>query len=1140
MSNPDQPAWLDAVGYIEVARTVEDGTRVMRGTAYLVGPQTAITCATVVQALLIAQAPGTAKSDAADTKKRKKNKKSKKERRSPRVEIRFPNASAKARIQQLGEEADFAVLELDEPLADVTPLTLATGAPPTMVSFSCAGFRDGPNRARAEVFGGVLASVAGTDDLQRPFATLVSPDLASAAAQEDHALAGSPVIVAGEVVGHVRWAILKPDSLDTPLAGLTAAVPVDAMELSPDAGPEPEPAAPRSIGEGYHVFWSIRRDDLARAEELKDELELAGFSSYLSSHEMVEGAELAQAEQRAAISARYRVLALSDAWLHGEEPHLDSTKPIRDMQGPGRVLVCRLDETPVPTEYSDFPLFDLSGPNGANRQALDALKDQLLIPDGKGPATVGETSASASDGPAWKTVEAASKALNEEIDRVSDDPEAVMELAGSWQRAGMPGAAVPLLAARRLRDSGRPHLALGVMDRLPDNPRTARQKAITLSKANRNRDAIDLLERLVDAGQADARTVEALGGRYKQEWLDTGKHRWALLRQAFETYLKAYRDYGRSSAGINAATLACLLGNNDESRALATEVWRSLPLDRQMDVWGNATLGEALLLRGDYDGALHAYGRAAVQAEGKWQQISTMKRQALLIIERLLTPQPDDTEVIRVEGGLKERLRLPPVVGFIGPRSVSSGSVDDGVWYQEEMWLRRLRTRALAKLKELDPGVVLFLMADEPDLVMAEQALSYGSRLELVLPYPLADVRYDFAAMGLAARFDRVVEPAEVVVLGARRIPDHERTEGLGRAAQAVVDRTIERARALGEVPHLVVFDVENMAQPGDAASTAASAWRASELEVDRVLVEDSDTSTDDAAQTREEDVGTNDDNADSDLGESGTGETHASTRGTESVVEGADAVRGRVKRQQDDAIRRLLDGNYAARHCLSIGIDQYQAMDNLRNAVSDAKGFAAQMRTFGFDVKRLLNEQATIRGMRAAVEDHFAERVAEDDLFVLFFAGHGESHEGQGYLVPVDANPKKSHFLKMTTVAEWVQDLKARHVLFILDCCFSGNAASGLGTGTRGDSHNARVVVTAGHAKQPVLDGGAADNHSVFSSALLAALRDETLRRADGSLTVRRLFDRTEEVVSSSTNPPQWPRLGKLPGDGGASIIFK
>lgn len=1155
MLSHDRPAWLNAVGYIEVARTVEGGTRVMRGTAYLIGPNKALTCATVVQALLLTSESEPTSSGEKASRKGKKKGKRKKKSPHPRVDIRFPHGTERARVTELGENADVAVLELEEAVADVTPLALSSGAPPTMVNFTCAGFVDRQHKKEPTTFSGVLASTTGTDDLQQSFATLVSPELAGAAARENHALAGSPVVVAGEVVGHVRWAILKPDSLNDPLAGLTAAVPVDAMGLSVATGSES--GSTRQSTESYHLFWSIRRADLARAEELKDELELAGFNSYLSSHEMVEGVELAPAERQAATGSRYRVLALSEAWLHGE-PHLDSTKPVRAM---GDVVVCRLDETPVPHEYSDYPFFDLSGPNGANEQAASALKDLLLIPSGEtSNGALGEGSGEDRSSAAWKTVEAASKALNREIDSVSDDPEAVMELAESWQRAGMPGAAVPLLAARRLRDAGRPNLALAVMDRLPNSPRTARQKAITLSKADRNGDAIDLLERLVDKGQADARTIEALGGRYKQEWLDTGRHRWGWLRRSFDTYLRAYRDNARPSAGINAATLARLLGNEVECQALANQVWRSLPLDGQMDAWGNATLGEALLLKGDFEGALSSYGRAAVQAQGKRQQIATMKSQALLILRHRLA-SGEDQAVVRAKEELERRLRLPPVVGLVGPRSVAPPSTDDGIWYHEDLWLRRLRAQARAKLQELDPGAVLILMADEPDLVLAEQALSYGARLELILPYPLADIRQDFDVLGLAARFDRVVEPAEVVPLGTRRIPSHERTAGLGRAAQAVVDRTIERANTLGEDPHLVVFEVEALAKPGDATSSAVATWLASGLDpVEPVQIVGDGSAAGEAVQAPEQgEAPAKDDPPTDPLGEAQpTGDppgevqsprhtesgTHRSvvveeTRSPEELAEEAARIRGRRKREE--TIRRLLDGNYNARHCLSIGIDLYQAMPRLRNAVSDAKGFAAQMRTFGFNVKRLLNEKATIQGMRAAVEDYFAKTVGEDDLFVLFFAGHGESDNGQGYLAPVDANPgTASHLIKMTTVAEWVRDLKARHVLFVLDCCFSGHAASGLGTGIPGEAHDARVVVTAGHAKQPVLDGGAADRHSVFSSALLEAFGDDSLRRSDGSLTLRRLFDRTEEAVLRATNPKQRPRLGKLPGDGGASIIFK
>ena len=106
----------------------------------------------------------------------------------------------------------------------------------------------------------------------------------------------------------------------------------------------------------------------------------------------------------------------------------------------------------------------------------------------------------------------------------------------------------------------------------------------------------------------------------------------------------------------------------------------------------------------------------------------------------------------------------------------------------------------------------------------------------------------------------------------------------------------------------------------------------------------------------------------------------------------------------------------YDRRHALVIGIDEYQdsGFQDLKYAVADARGVAEVLvRRFGFEADRvrlLLNEDATQDGMLEALEDWAGDttQVGKNDLFVLFFAGHGVTRDlgdqGKvGYLVPSD-----------------------------------------------------------------------------------------------------------------------------------------
>src|SRR5579864_1958319 len=89
-----------------------------------------------------------------------------------------------------------------------------------------------------------------------------------------------------------------------------------------------------------------------------------------------------------------------------------------------------------------------------------------------------------------------------------------------------------------------------------------------------------------------------------------------------------------------------------------------------------------------------------------------------------------------------------------------------------------------------------------------------------------------------------------------------------------------------------------------------------------------------------------------------------------------------------------------ARRIALVIGNDSYQNVPALKNARSDAKAIAAELKTVGFEVT--LKQDLTQRLMKAALRD-FKAQVAGGDEVVFYFSGHGVQFGGTNYLVPVD-----------------------------------------------------------------------------------------------------------------------------------------
>jgi len=86
--------------------------------------------------------------------------------------------------------------------------------------------------------------------------------------------------------------------------------------------------------------------------------------------------------------------------------------------------------------------------------------------------------------------------------------------------------------------------------------------------------------------------------------------------------------------------------------------------------------------------------------------------------------------------------------------------------------------------------------------------------------------------------------------------------------------------------------------------------------------------------------------------------------------------------------------------------------------------------------------------------DDDFAGGVESDDRVVIFYSGHGATREQRGrkpesgYFCPYDAESAKDRFdwtsmFQMDWFVQLVaQGIKARQLLFMFDCCFSGIAA--------------------------------------------------------------------------------------------------
>jgi len=246
------------------------------------------------------------------------------------------------------------------------------------------------------------------------------------------------------------------------------------------------------------------------------------------------------------------------------------------------------------------------------------------------------------------------------------------------------------------------------------------------------------------------------------------------------------------------------------------------------------------------------------------------------------------------------------------------------------------------------------------------------------------------------------------------------------------------------------------------------------------------------------------------------------------------------------------LDSGYANRHALVIGIDEYKDANfpRLKHAAADANAVADVLtQKYGFpvsNIKRLINTDATRDAIQSALDDWACDpdRTSEDDLFVIYFAGHGITrfmpNGNRGYLVPYDGQQSKfSTLVSMSVVDAASEALLPKHALFLLDCCFSGltlmrsapPVAPGLGA-------RAREILTAGSGEQSVLDSGG-KGHSVFTQSILDALDGRADSNKDGVVTFGELSYHVSSEVERKTERRQTPLRGNLRGHDGGSCAF-
>ena len=205
-------------------------------------------------------------------------------------------------------------------------------------------------------------------------------------------------------------------------------------------------------------------------------------------------------------------------------------------------------------------------------------------------------------------------------------------------------------------------------------------------------------------------------------------------------------------------------------------------------------------------------------------------------------------------------------------------------------------------------------------------------------------------------------------------------------------------------------------------------------------------------------------------------------------------------------------------------------------------------MPNFYYSVKILIDKQATRKQILKTYLE-LSEKTDVNDRVIFFFAGHGHTITGNrgevGYLIPYDATQNDiSSMIRWDEITKNSELVPAKHILFLLDSCFSGLAITrSMSSGNMRFVKDmlqrySRQALAAGKANQPVSDGnGPIPNHSVFTGHLLNGLKGEA-KSFKEILSANGLMHYVYQKVANDSNSYQTPHYGFVDGDG--DFIFQ
>ena len=222
--------------------------------------------------------------------------------------------------------------------------------------------------------------------------------------------------------------------------------------------------------------------------------------------------------------------------------------------------------------------------------------------------------------------------------------------------------------------------------------------------------------------------------------------------------------------------------------------------------------------------------------------------------------------------------------------------------------------------------------------------------------------------------------------------------------------------------------------------------------------------------------------------------------------------------------------------YALIIGNSDYDKWDDLVSPANDTKEIAKVLKEkYKFEITLL--QDSTKDEIENALWD-LNDKITEEDYLLIYYAGHGSKDIAiqKAYWIPTDAkaiDKPGRYWLSTSIITEHVGRMKARHVLLMVDSCYSGITIKGddnIKADVERDLENplyfkkmlnrkARLFISSG-GDAPVPDT-ADGKHSLFAKKFI-----EVLKLNNSSIDSEEVFIKVKKYVqnNSSDNPKYRP----------------